>query len=295
VGRRTPSFYAFPAPQMKGFPGCRLPDGTAVARLGIGTWHMGENRSERAAEVAAVRLAIDLGMTLIDTAEMYGEGGAEEVVGEAIRGQRERVFVVSKFYPHHASRKKLLAACDATRTRLGIDTLDLYLYHWRGNVQLAETVDALESLVAAGAIARWGVSNFDVDDMRELLGVPEGHRVAANQVLYNLARRGPEFELKAQLDSLGVPLMAYSPVDEGRLLRHAGLAPIAKRLGATTAQVAIAWLVRQEGVIAIPKAVALAHVRDNRAAADLVLDAAALAEIDRLFPPPSQRRPLEMI
>lgn len=256
---------------------------------------MGETRAERAAEAAAVRLAIDLGMTLVDTAEMYGEGGAEEVVGEAIRGQRERVFVVSKFYPHHASRKKLLAACDATRTRLGIDTLDLYLYHWRGNVQLAETVDALEALVAAGAIARWGVSNFDVDDMNELLAVPGGERVAANQVLYNLSRRGPEFDLLPLLASRGIATMAYSPVDEGRLLRHKGLASVAARIGATPAQVAIAWLVRREGVIAIPKAVAAAHVRDNRAAADLALDEATLAEFDRLFPPPTQRRPLEMI
>jgi len=280
---------------MKGIPSCRLPDGTAVARLGIGTWHMGENRSARAAEVAAVRLAIDLGMTLLDSAEMYGDGGAEEVVGEAIRGQRERVFVVSKFYPHHASRKKLLAACDATRTRLGIDTLDLYLYHWRGNVQLAETVDALEFLVATGAIARWGVSNFDVDDMGELLAVPGGEHVAANQVLYNLGRRGPEFELMPLLASRGIATMAYSPVDEGRLLRHKGLAAIASRIGVSAAQVAIAWLVRRPDVIAIPKAVNPAHVRDNRAAADLVLDAATLAELDRLFAPPTHRQPLEMI
>ncbi|QJR10279.1 putative oxidoreductase [Usitatibacter rugosus] len=280
---------------MKGIPSCRLPDGTTVARLGIGTWHMGENRSARAAEVAAVRLAIDLGMTLVDTAEMYGDGGAEEVVGEAIRGQRERVFVVSKFYPHHASRKKLLAACDATRTRLDIDTLDLYLYHWRGNVQLAETVDALESLVAAGAVARWGVSNFDVDDMSELLAVPGGGNVAVNQVLYNLDRRGPEFELMPLHASRGIATMAYSPVDEGRLLRHKGLAAIASRIGVSAAQVAIAWLVRRPDVIAIPKAVDPAHVHDNRAAADLVLDEATLAELDRLFAPPSRRQPLEMI
>jgi diketogulonate reductase-like aldo/keto reductase len=207
-------------------------------------------------------------------------------VGEAIRGQRERVFVVSKFYPHHASRKKLLAACDATRTRLGIDTLDLYLYHWRGNVQLAETVDALESLVATGAIARWGVSNFDVEDMGDVLAVPGGERVAANQVLYNLGRRGPEFELMPLLASRGIATMAYSPVDEGRLLRHKGLAAIASRIGVSAAQVAIAWLVRRPDVIAIPKAVNPAHVRDNRAAADLGLDAATLAELDHLFAPP---------
>jgi diketogulonate reductase-like aldo/keto reductase len=280
---------------MNGIPTCRLPDGTAVARLGIGTWHTGEHRAARAAEVAAVRLAIDLGMTLIDTAEMYGEGGAEEVVGEAIRGQRERVFVVSKFYPHHASRKKLLAACDATRTRLEIDTLDLYLYHWRGNVQLAETVDALESLVAAGAIARWGVSNFDVGDMEELLAIPGGERVAVNQVLYNAARRGPEFALIPLLASRGIATMGYSPIDEGRLLRHKGLTALAARVGVSAAQLAIAWLLRRQDVLAIPKAVAPAHVRENRAAAELALDAATLAEVDRLFPPPTRREPLEMI
>ena len=280
---------------MNSIPTCRLPDGTAVARLGIGTWHMGERRAARAAEVAAVRLAIDLGMTLIDTAEMYGEGGAEEVVGEAIRGQRERVFVVSKFYPHHASRKKLLAACDATRTRLKIDTLDLYLYHWRGNVQLAETVDALDSLVSAGAIARWGVSNFDVGDMEELLAIAGGERVAVNQVLYNPARRGPEFALMPLLASRGIVTMGYSPVDEGRLLRHKGLTALAARVGVSAAQLAIAWLLRRQDVIAIPKAVAPAHVRENRGAADLALDAATLAEIDHLFPPPSRREPLEMI
>jgi len=280
---------------MKGIPTCRLPDGMAVARLGNGTWHMGDHIGHRDAEIAALRLAIELGVTLVDTAEMYGGGNAEQIVGEAIRGQRERVFVVSKFYPHHANRSKLIAACEGSLRRLGIETLDLYLYHWRGNVQLSETVDQLQRLVAAGKIARWGVSNFDVDDMRELLAIPGGERVAVNQVLYNLARRGPEFDLLPLLASRGIATMAYSPVDEGRLVRHKGLAALAAKIGVTPAQVAIAWLVRQEGVIAIPKAVAPVHVRENRAAADLVLDDATLAELDRLFPPPSRRVPLEMI
>ncbi|APV51815.1 hypothetical protein BWI17_20335 [Betaproteobacteria bacterium GR16-43] len=275
-------------------PSCSFPDGTRVPRLGFGTWHLGEDPSRRASEADAVRLAIELGMTLIDTAEMYGEGGAEEVVGEAIRGQRERVFLVSKFYPHHASRTKLPRACDATRKRLGVDTLDLYLYHWRGNVPLAETVDALEQLVAAGSIARWGVSNFDVDDFAQLQSAG-GERVATNQVLYNLARRGIEFDLQPVLAKHRIPVMAYSPVDEGRLLRHAGLVALANRIGIMPAQLALAWLVRRPDVIAIPKAVRAAHVRENREAANVALDAATLAELDRLFPPPKARRALEMI
>lgn len=276
-------------------PGCILPDGTRVPRLGFGTWHLGEDASRRDAEVAAIRLALDLGMTLVDTAEMYGSGGAEEAVGDAIRDRREDVFVVSKFYPHHASRPLLRRACEASRARLGIETIDLYLYHWRGNVPLAETVDALGELVDEGRIRRWGVSNFDVADLEELVAIPGGERVAANQVLYNPARRGPEFDLLPWCRTRGIPLMAYSPLDEGRLLRHHGFAALAGELGASPAQLALAWLLRHDDVIAIPKAARAPHARDNRAAVQRTLDAAALARIDAMFPPPRRKLALEMI
>jgi diketogulonate reductase-like aldo/keto reductase len=266
-----------------------------MPRLGMGTWHMGESRSERAAEIAALRLGLDLGINLIDTAEMYGDGGAEEVVGEAIRGRRGEVFLASKFYPHNASRRKLHAACDASLGRLGTEVLDLYLYHWRGNVPLAETVAALEELVVAGRIRRWGVSNFDVDDMEELRAIPRGDRVAANQVLYNLARRGIEFDLLPWCREHSVHVMAYSPLDEGPLARHPALIPIAKRLGVTPAQLALAWVIRNPGIAAIPKASRPEHVRANRAAADLVLDHAALRALDAAFPPPRKKAPLAII
>jgi len=267
----------------------------ALPRLGMGTWHMGESRARRASEAAALRAGLDLGLTLIDTAEMYGAGGAEEVVGEAIRGRRDAVLVVSKFYPHHAARRPLIAACDASLARLGIEAIDLYLLHWRGAVPLAETVATLEELVGAGKIRRWGVSNFDVGDMEELVRVPGGDRVAANQVLYNLARRGIEFDLLSWCSKRGIAVMAYSPLDEGGLVRHAALARIARRLGVTPARVALAWTIRSQGVCAIPKAAKLEHVRDARAALDLVLDADTLAELDRAFPPPRRKTPLGMI
>jgi diketogulonate reductase-like aldo/keto reductase len=276
-------------------PGCILPDGTRVPRLGFGTWHLGDDASRRDAEVAAIRLALDLGMTLVDTAEMYGSGGAEEAVGAAIRGRREDAFVVSKFYPHHASRPLLRRACEASRARLGIETIDLYLYHWRGNVPLAETVDALGELVAEGSIRRWGVSNFDVADMEELVALPGGERVAANQVLYNLARRGPEFDLLPWCRARGIATMAYSPLDEGRLLRHRELAALARSLHIAPAQLALAWLARHADVIAIPKAVRAEHVRENHAAAQVTLAAAALAQLDAMFPPPRRKIALEMI
>ena len=276
-------------------PPFRLLDGGSLPRLGMGTWHMGERPAGRAPEVAALRLGLDLGMTLIDTAEMYGEGGAESVVGEAISGRRDDVFVVSKFYPHHASRMKLIAACGASLRQLGIDTVDLYLLHWRGPVPLEETVDTLEGLVREGKIRRWGVSNFDVTDMEDLIAVPRGERVAANQVLYNLARRGVEFDLVPWCAARGIAVMAYSPLDEGRLVRHPALDSIAGRLGVTAGQVAIAWLLRNPDVVTIPKAATPAHVRANRAATDLVLDEAALETLARAFPPPRRKRALEMI
>jgi diketogulonate reductase-like aldo/keto reductase len=266
-----------------------------IPRLGMGTWHMGERAYNRAAEVAALRLGLDLGMRLIDTAEMYGEGGAENVVGEAIRGRRDEVFVVSKFYPHHASRRMLVAACDGSLAQLGIERIDLYLLHWRGPVPLEETVATLEDLGRAGKIARWGVSNFDVADMEELVAVPGGERVAANQVLYNLARRGSEFDLMPWCAKRGIPIMAYSPLDEGRLARHPAITSVAQRLGAGSAQVALAWLLGNPEVVVIPKASTLEHVQADRAAADLRLDAPALAALEQAFPPPRRKKPLEMI
>ena len=261
----------------------------------MGTWHMGESRAGRAAEVAALKLGLDLGFTLVDSAEMYGDGGAEEVVRDAIRGRRAGPFVVSKFYPHHASRAKLFTACDASLRRLGLDTLDLYLYHWRGAVPLAETVPALEELVARGKIRRWGVSNFDVSDLEELVSVPGGENVAANQVLYNLERRGIEFDLLPWCREHGVAVMAYSPLDEGPLAHHPKLRPLASGLGITPAQLAIAWAARDRLVCAIPKASTPEHVRSNRAAADVRLDDETLAALDAAFAPPRRKQRLQMI
>jgi diketogulonate reductase-like aldo/keto reductase len=263
--------------------------------LGMGTWHMGESARARSGEVRALRLALDLGVGLIDTAEMYGDGGAERVVGEAIRGRRDGVFVVSKFYPHHASRRALVAACEGSLGRLGIDAIDLYLLHWRGSVPLAETVETLERLAETGKIRRWGVSNFDVADMEELVAVAGGRRVTANQVLYNLAHRGVEYDLLAWCAKRNIDVMAYSPLDEGSLAAHPQLRGVAKRLGATPAQVAVAWLLRRPGVCVIPKASREEHVRANAAARELVLDGEALEALDRAFPPPTRRRRLEII
>lgn len=280
---------------MNPVPEVVLPDGTRVARLGLGTWRMGERRASRAAEVAALQLGIELGMGLVDTAEMYGEGGAEEVVAEAIRGRRDRVFLVSKFYPHNASRKRLRAACEASLGRLGVESIDLYLLHWRGDVPLAETVAELERLVHRGLVRRWGVSNFDVADLEALAAAAGGTRLATNQVLYNLARRGIEHDLLAWCRERRIPTMAYSPIEQGRILADAALGAVAKRLRATPAQVALAWCLRQPDVLVIPKASSAVHVRENRAAASLALDAEALAALDRAFPPPRAKRPLQML
>ncbi len=260
-----------------------------MPRLGMGTWHMGEP-----AQLDALRLGLDLGVRLIDTAEMYGEGDAERLVGEAIRGRRDAVFIVSKFYPHHASRRELPRACEGSLRRLGIDTLDLYLLHWRGSVPLAETVEALERLVEAGKVRRWGVSNLDVADLEELVAAG-GTNVAANQVLYNCTRRGIEFDLLAWCRARSMPVMAYSPLEEGRLAGDARLAALAKPLGITAAQLALAWVLRQEGVVAIPKAARAEHVRANVAASGIVLDAATLAKMDRIFPAPRRKQRLQMI
>jgi diketogulonate reductase-like aldo/keto reductase len=278
-----------------------LPDGERVPVLGQGTWRMGENTGAHKDEVAALRLGIELGMTLIDTAEMYGEGGVEEVVADAIEDQRDSVFVVTKVYPHNASGTELPKACDRSLKRLRIDAIDLYLLHWRErNTQLVETVEAFEKLRAAGRIKRWGVSNFDVDDMEDLWSVENGANCAANQVLYNLENREIESGLLPlyQQSTLNYQLvtMAYSPVGHGRgLLENAALKKIAKRREATTAQIALAWVLRQPGVIAIPKASKEKHVRDNARSVQVKLTREDFAELDREFPPPKSKKSLPML
>jgi diketogulonate reductase-like aldo/keto reductase len=271
-----------------------LPDGSDVPALGQGTWRMGEDARLRAEEARALRLGVDLGMSLIDTAEMYGDGCAEDLIGEALGDRREQLFLVSKVYPHNAGPGRIERACEASLRRLRTDRLDLYLLHWRGSVPLAETVEGMEALVAAGKIRRWGVSNLDLADMDQLIRAG-GQACAANQILYNITERGPEFELIPELERLGIPVMAYSPVGQGRLPRSAALAAVAGRHGATPFQIALAWAMRDPGVIAIPKASDEAHVRDNRRAADIALTPEDLAEIDADFPPPTRRTRLAML
>ncbi|MBZ9724250.1 aldo/keto reductase [Mesorhizobium sp. CO1-1-11] len=273
----------------------KLPSGEAVQVLGQGTWKMGEDARRRAGEVNALKLGLDLGMTLIDTAEMYASGGAEEVVAEAIAGRREELFLVSKVLPSNASRTGVPAACEKSLKRLRTDRIDLYLLHWPGSVPLGETVEAFEALKKAGKIRHWGVSNFDTDEMEELTGLRSGGNVQTNQVLYNLIRRGPEFDLAPWGRQRGIPLMAYSPVEQGALARNSRLDAIAARHNATPAQIALAWVMHQDGVIAIPKASSQEHVRQNFAALDIKLTADDLADLDRAFPPPTRKRGLEMI
>jgi diketogulonate reductase-like aldo/keto reductase len=278
-----------------------FPDGERVPALGQGTWRMGESKRGRDSEVAALRLGIELGMTLIDTAEMYGDGGAERVVANAIEGQRERVFVVTKVYPHNASRSRLPKACERSLERLRIDTIDLYLLHWREKTPpLEETVETFEKLRSAGKIKRWGVSNFAVDDMQELFSIDDGRNCAANQVLYNLENREIEFDLLPLLTDhrspFTCPIMAYSPVGHGRgLLENATLKKIAKRHDATAAQIALAWVLRQPDVITIPKASNEKHVRDNARSVDLNLTKEDLADLDQEFPPPKSKERLPML
>ena len=273
----------------------RLSSGEQVPALGQGTWYMGEDRSARKTEVAALQLGLDLGLTLIDTAEMYSEGGAEEVVGEALAGRREQAFVVSKVHPHNASRQGAVAACERSLKRLKTDRIDLYLLHWRGSHPLAETVAGFEALQRAGKIRHWGVSNLDLADMQELRGVPGGEACAANQLLYNLGRRGIEWDLLPWLRQRGVATMAYSPIEQGRLSTHKGLQDFARRHGMTAAQAALAWLLAQEGVIAIPKSASLVRVRENSAGGGMVLDPAQLVELDHLFAPPTGPSALDML
>ncbi|SCM75616.1 putative oxidoreductase [uncultured Pleomorphomonas sp.] len=273
----------------------RLPTGEDVPALGLGTWMIGDDPRRRADEIAALRRGMELGMTLIDTAEMYGEGASERLVGEAIAGRRDEVFLVSKVYPHNASRQGTVAACERSLQRLGTDRLDLYLLHWRGQYPLAETVAAFEALQAAGKIRHWGVSNLDADDMNELAGVPGGNGVAANQVLYNLSRRGIEWDLLPSMQARGVPVMAYSPVEQARLLKDKRLAALAAEHGVGVAQLALAFVLDHDGVIAIPKAGRVAHVEDNAGALDVVVTDELRAALDTLFPPPRRATSLEMI
>ena len=290
------SFPAFLVSQIrfKCMKTAQLPDGERVPVLGQGTWRMGENTRAHKDEVAALRLGIELGMTLIDTAEMYGEGGAEKVVADAIEDQRDRMFVVTKVYPHNASRTELPKACERSLKRLRIDAIDLYLLHWRERYTcLMETVGAFEKLRTTGKIKRWGVSNFDVDDMEELLSIDNGTNCAANQVLYNLENREIEFDLLQWSQKNEIPIMAYSPVGHGRgLLESATLKKIAKRHDATTSQIALAWVLRQPDVIAIPKASDEKHVRDNARSIEIKLTNEDLADLDREFPMPKSKKSL---
>ena len=272
-----------------------LPSGQVVPVLGQGTWQLGEHPSQRAEELAALRLGLDLGMTLVDTAEMYGNGATEKLVGEAIEGRRGEVFLVSKVLPSNATSKKTIAACERSLKRLRTDYLDLYLLHWRGSVPLEETLEAFALLRRDGKIRGWGVSNFDHADMLELVRTGGGEGVQINQVLYNLTRRGIEWELMPWSRESNVPIMAYSPIEQGRLLRHPTLAEVAQRHGATPARVALAWVLRFDSTIAIPKAGSAAHVRDNHAALDLRLSEDDLRALDQAFPPPNEGEPLEML
>jgi diketogulonate reductase-like aldo/keto reductase len=280
---------------MKGIKVTKLPSRETVPVLGQGTWFMGEQARRAADEATALRIGIDLGMTLIDTAEMYGSGGAEEVVADAIAGRRDEVFLVSKVLPENSTRGGTIAACERSLKRLGTDVIDLYLLHWRGSPPLAETLSAFEALLSDGKIRYWGVSNFDADDMEELFALPGGDKCACNQVLYNLTRRGIEFDLMPLCRALGIPIMAYSPIEQGRMLNHAALKTIGARHNATAAQIALAWLVRQDGMIAIPKAASEKHLHENRAATDIALSAEDIAELDKAFPPPKRKRSLEML
>ncbi|MFE2297062.1 aldo/keto reductase [Streptomyces sp. NPDC059445] len=271
-----------------------LPSGEEIAALGQGTWYLGEDPGRREQEIAALRLGVDLGMTVVDTAEMYGDGAAEELVGEALRGRREEVFLVSKVLPGHADRKGTVAACEGSLRRLCTERLDLYLLHWRGRWPLEETLAGFTDLMEAGKIRHWGVSNLDVADMAELTTLPGGDAAAVDQVLYNLSRRGIEWDLLPWCREAGVTAVAYSPIEQGRLLRADALGAVARALGATPAQVALAWVLEQ-GVAGIPRSRSPDHVRENRGAVDLRLPTEALDALDEAFPPPDRPGPLEML
>jgi diketogulonate reductase-like aldo/keto reductase len=272
-----------------------LPLGEAVPVLGQGTWGMAEGKHSRDDEIAALRTGLDLGMTLIDTAEMYADGGAERLVADAIHARRDDVFIVTKVLPQNASRNGTIAACERSLRRLRTKWIDLYLLHWRGSIPLQETLEAFDELIQLGKIRYWGVSNFDVSDMEEVFGLPGGSSVTTDQVLYNLTRRGIEFDLLPWCCERKIPIMAYSPIEQGRVLEHPELQRIAKQHGAKPSQVALAWVLRQDKVIAIPRAGVPAHVRENRAALDVRLTKEDLADLDRAFPPPTRKQPLAML
>ena len=278
-------------------PTLELPGGHHIPVLGVGTWNMGEKRSRRAEEIAALQTAVDLGMTVVDTAEMYGGGAAETLIAEAIADRRNDIFLVSKVLPHNATKRGTVAACEASLRRLKTDRLDLYLLHWRGSVPLEETLEAFERLLRAGKIQHWGVSNFDLDDMEELMALTTvvGSPAATNQVLYNLMRRGIEYDLLPWCRTRGISVMAYSPLEQGALVRQNTVRTIADRMQATPAQVALAWVLRQPGVVAIPKAGNVEHVRQNRNALALSLTPEDVAKLDDAFRPPARKTPLEMI
>lgn len=269
-----------------------LSSGRKIPILGQGTWRMGEDSSQKEAEIAALRLGLDMGMTLIDTAEMYGEGGAEKVVGEAIANRRESVFLVSKVYPHNASRKGAVEACERSLKRLKTDCIDLYLLHWRSSIPLSETLEAFESLKQAGKIQDYGVSNFDADDMKKAINLPNGKQIVTNQVLYNLARRGIEWDLLPWCRQNNIPIMAYSPIEQQGILKNSQLKSVASRHNATPAQIGLAWLLQQSGIIAIPKASNPTHVKENSAALDIQLTQEDLTELDKAFPPPNRKMSL---
>jgi diketogulonate reductase-like aldo/keto reductase len=280
---------------MPRIPTTTLPSGTAIPVFGLGTWRMGESARRRAGEVAALAHGLALGITLIDTAEMYGDGEDERIVADAVGKRRDEAFIVSKVLPENSSRHGTVAACERSLQRLKTDRIDLYLLHWRGSPPVQETLEAFTSLVAAGKIRHWGVSNFDIGEMGELWETAGGQAVASNQVLYNLTRRGIEFDLMPWSRARGIPIMAYSPIEQGRMLDHAALREVATRHDATSAQVALAWLMRQPGVIAIPKAGTRAHVEEDLAALDLRLTPDDLTDLDSAFPPPKKPRALDML
>jgi diketogulonate reductase-like aldo/keto reductase len=273
----------------------KLAAGERVPALGLGTWGYGEKRTARREEIATLQAALDLGVTLIDTAEMYGEGAAEQVIGEAIAGRRDEAFLVSKVYPHNATRTGTPAACERSLKRLRTDRIDLYLLHWRQDTPLEESVEALAALERAGKIRHWGVSNLDLSDMRELWDLTDGHGVQTNQLLYNLTRRGIEWDLLPWLRERRIPVMAYSPIEQGRLVRHRGLTDFAKRQGMTPAQAALAWLAAKDDVIVIPKTARVERLKENLGALEVQLTPEQLAALDRLFAPPKGPRPLEML
>jgi len=273
----------------------QLPTGENLPVLGQGTWHMGEDADRRASEIAALRLGLDLGMSLIDTAELYGSGASEQLIAEAIAGRRDEAFLVSKVLPHHATRRGTIHACENSLKRLNTDHLDLYLLHWRGKVPLNDSVEAFEQLLKSGKIRQWGVSNFDVPDMEELVSLSAGRNCAANQVLYNLAHRGIELDLFPWSRERKIPIIAYSPIEQGMLLDNYQLIRLARRHKATVAQIMLAWVLRQEGIIAIPKAGNPQHVQENREARDIQLGNEDLTLLDKLFLPPETKIPLEMV